>query len=238
MNADDPVSPTDIRPTNDGSQTLFSEAYGQTYHSMHGARTESVHVFLEASGVADRLRAGLPTRVLEVGFGTGLNFLLTADLALAHGASLHYVALERSLLASETFRALAYDRLIDTPLLADRLTRWVFTLPGPEVSGLLTCRLHDSLHLELLFGDATEASLPEPAFDAVYQDAFSPKTNPELWTPGFFRKLHTALKPGGRLSTYSASRPVRNALSEAGFSVEKQPGPAGKREITVATRTP
>lgn len=227
----DPIPHPEIRPTSDGSQTLYSETYRQTYHSLFGARTESVHVFVEASGVADALRAGRPMRVLEVGFGTGLNFLLTADLALRHGAPLRYVALERELLESETFRALGYETLIEASLLVNRLYRWVFTLPGPDLSGLLTCRLHDTLHLDLLLGDATRTPLPEPAFDAIYQDAFSPDANPELWTPAFFSKLYAVLKPGGRLSTYSASRAVREALAEAGFVVEKRPGPPGKREI-------
>ncbi len=226
----------EIRPTEDGTQTVYSAAYHQTYHSIHGARTESVHVFLEASGAAGALREGQPLRVLEVGFGTGLNFLLTADLALQHGASLQYVALERELITSETFRALGYETLIDAPILVNKLYRWVFTLPGPDLVGLLTCRLHDTLHLDLLLGDAVETPLPPPAFDVIYQDAFSPEANPELWTPAFFAKLFAALKPGGRLSTYSASRRVHNALADAGFSVEKYPGPPGKREIIVATR--
>ena len=75
-----------------------------------------------------------------------------------------------------------------------------------------------------------------PAFDVIYQDAFSPDANPELWTPTFFARLFAALKPGGRLSTYAASTRVRNALIDAGFTVAKYPGPPGKREIMVATR--
>jgi tRNA U34 5-methylaminomethyl-2-thiouridine-forming methyltransferase MnmC len=226
----------DILPTDDGSRTLFHDTFRQSYHSTHGARTEALHVFLEASGAADSLRAGEALRILEVGFGTGLNFLLTADLAASHRAPLHYVALERELLAPETLRALDHATLLTSFQLAETLYRWIATRPGGGGAGLLRCRLHDTLHLEVLLGDATATPIPEPAFDIVYHDAFSPNANPELWTPAFFTRLFAALKPGGRLATYSANGQVRRALVEVGFAVEKRPGPPGKREMTVALR--
>ncbi len=224
--------------TEDGSLTLYSVRYGQTYHSRHGARTECHHVFLEASGAADILRRGEPLRVLEIGFGTGLNFLLTADLAVARGTPLHYTAIERDLVGDDVFASLGYESLLGASHLIDRLRRWVFAIPSPGLTGLITCRLHDTLHLELLLGDATDTPIPTPAFDVVYQDAFSPDANPELWTPAFLARLFAALKPGGRLSTYASRATVRRALVESGFTVSTIPGPPGKREITVATRPP
>jgi len=80
--------------TKDGSSTLFSTVYGQTFHSIHGALTESRHVFLDSSGTATRLRERQKTDILEIGLGAGLNFLLTADLALKHGTQLNYTAFE------------------------------------------------------------------------------------------------------------------------------------------------
>ena len=95
--------------TADGSRTLYSDPYEQTMHSHRGAVTESRHVFLEGAGVAARLGRGEEARVLEVGFGTGLNFFLTADLALKTDAPLEYVALERALLPSQVVRQLGYE---------------------------------------------------------------------------------------------------------------------------------
>jgi len=90
--------------TADGSRTLRSSAHGQTFKSRLGALTESRSVFLEGSGVAARLAGGEPTRLLEIGFGTGLNFLVTAEAARVAGTKLHYVAVEVDLLPAATLR--------------------------------------------------------------------------------------------------------------------------------------
>lgn len=220
--------------TADGTDTLFSERYDQTYHSHHGAGTETRHVFLDGSGMAERLAAGKSTRILEVGFGTGLNFLMTAQCALDGRAALDYVALERDLLPADTLAALNHGRRLGAERLQDRLVAWRAELPPTVAPGSYAFSSAD-LALTLLIGDATEIQLTTD-FDAVYLDAFSPDANPELWTASFLRHLFEALRPGGRLATYSAKGSVRRALAEAGFLVAKRPGPPGKRECVVATR--
>lgn len=226
-----------IIQTSDGSPTLFSQAYNQTFHSHHGALTESRHVFLEQSGVAERLQQRYPTTVLEIGFGTGLNFFLTAGLADASDTSLLFISLEKELLSSEVVREFA-------SYLPNNISDWALQYAKerdclPEIPESGCYRFHFGTHVELvlLIGNALNQSLDDYWTHAIYLDAFSPKENPELWTSGFARKLYKALEPEGTLVTYSASGAVRRALTEAGFTVTRCPGPkGGKREMVKAVR--
>ena len=216
-----------VRPTADGTRTLYSRACAQTYHSRHGAVLEARHVFLE--GTAYRA----PARVLEVGFGTGLNFLVTA--VRAQGETLHYTALERTLPSAEQMCALDYGEALGVRRLWAALVDWRRSLPLEVPAGkhLFTfggCRL------DLVMGDATNATLPPAAFNAVYLDPFSPQANPELWTPDFLALLFRATAPGGLLATYSAAGNVRRGLAAAGFEVRRKPGPPGKREFLTGLR--
>jgi tRNA U34 5-methylaminomethyl-2-thiouridine-forming methyltransferase MnmC len=192
-------------------------------------------VFLEASGVAEKLRQGSSASVLEVGFGTGLNFFLTADLALKSGVRLYYQALEQDLLATEWIRQLEHQAFLENPHLLETYLAYRDSLPK-DLSGKLEW-MYKTVRLELLLGEAAEQNLQAASFDAVYQDAFSPAANPELWSERFFGKLHSALKPTGLLTTYSVKGEVRRRLQGLGFSVEKCPGPpGGKREMLRAIK--
>ncbi len=223
-------------PTADGFDTLYSAAYGQTFHSRHGALAEARHVFLEGAGVADRLARRLPTRVLEVGFGTGLNFLLTARAATDAGAALHYTALEKEVLGADVLARLNHGERLGAAALRDALLAWRRTLAEAPPPGRHRHAFSPILTLDLVVGDAAQARLPPPTYDAVYLDAFSPEANPELWTPAFFARLFGAMRDGARLATYSASGSIRRNLEAAGFRVEKRPGPPGKREMMTARR--
>lgn len=218
-------------PTPDGIPTLWSDRFGQTYGSRHGALTEALHVFLEASGVGERLRAGVATRVLEVGFGTGLNFWVTAREALHHNTALHYNALEFEPLPRATFEAMALPARLGLPgsLAHDFLNAY----PSTQQDTFSFSR--DGLRCEIHVQDATTFVYPAQTYHAVYLDAFSPEANPALWTVEFLSRLKHALVPGGRLTTYSAKGSVRRALRDAGFLVEKVPGPPRKREMLRGT---
>lgn len=228
-------APFDVRASDDGAPTLFSARYGQTYGSLHGALVEARHVFLDGAGVAARLAASLPTRVLEVGFGTGLNVAATVDAAVRTGTTLAVVSLEHDLLPADAFRALGYGERLGLDGYDDALAAWRQALPSVPA--------HPAT---FAYGPATVTVVPGDAcagrvdafgpFDAVYLDAFSPDVNPELWTEAFLARLHDALAPGGRLATYCVQGRVRRALAAAGFVVEKRPGPPGKREVLAATR--
>lgn len=231
-----------LERTADGSLTLRDARVGQTYGSGHGALAEARHVFLHGSGAAARLAAGRATRVLEVGLGTGLNFLVTADAAVTAGAELDYRALESRLPPAELLERLEYQRGLSRPeicyawiagrrALGDAApTRWT------QPRGTLA----PGVALEVVFGDATaaDAAIAEPGWaDGIYHDAFSPDAAPGLWSEEFLRRLTRCLAPGGVLVTYSVKGLVRRRLAALGLRVEKRPGPKhGKREMLHAMR--
>jgi len=224
-----------IVSTEDGFNTLFSEEYDQTFHSRRGALQETMHVFVHGCAVPELLKPRGICRVLEVGFGTGLNFMATAAEAMERGARLEFTSLEKNLLAAVTLKELAYHLHPRLKTIANSFLKWRQNFaekPADETR----CFQHASIKLELILGEASTARLPENHFDAVYQDAFSPAANPELWTEGFFRMLFSAMKPGARLATYSAKGSVRRTMLAVGFDVQKQPGPKGKREMLVARK--
>lgn len=227
------MEPTKV-VTADGSATLYSERYAQPFASRHGALSESRVVFLEGSGAAGWLAEGRRVRVLEVGFGTGLNFFVTARACEARfGARLEYTALEHTLLPAETVAELGYGALLDTDVVGDYL-EWRAGLRatgGDHVFGT------GNVRLELLLGDATAQPLPPNSFDTVYHDAFSPDANPELWTEPFLAGLVSALVGGGTLVSYCVQGAVRRRLAALGLIVSKHPGPAhGKREVMFARK--
>jgi tRNA U34 5-methylaminomethyl-2-thiouridine-forming methyltransferase MnmC len=184
--------------TADGSKTLHSERYAQTFHSDKGAVTESKHVFLESSEVAPKLRAGECVKVLEVGFGTGLNFFLTADVALKHQIKLTYTALEQTLLPVSVIQQLGYKEHLEHKEVLESYLAFRHSLPDDVPNGHYVFEV-EMVRLELLIGEATTGILSANLVDAIYQDAFSPDANPELWSEDFSAKLYGVLKPNGKL---------------------------------------
>ncbi len=224
------------RITRDGSYTLYSDRYKQTFHSVHGSKTEALHVFLEGSGIRKILESQRQASVLEVGFGTGFNFFLTADLADRVRAKLSFSSLEQTLLDADTIASLGFEEWLAASSILTEFISWRKAQPLNPDPGLLSWNPSDSLSLHLLLGEATQQVLQPASFDAIFLDAFSPDQNPELWTIQFFEKLYHALKPGCYLATYSAKSMVRKNLMAAGFDAQKLPGPPGKREMLVGLR--
>lgn len=228
----------EVLTTADGSRTLRS-AGGESFKSEKGALTEARSVYLEGSGVGERLRSHLATRVLEVGFGAGLNFLTSASQALAADTPLDYHALELELPSVGTMASLGYADLLAPSPLPAALIAWRAALaaqPAPGPHGFLLGEVALTLHL----GDARQGAWRTAAsgsFDAVYHDAFSPHRTPELWEEGFLRLLADQLKPDGRLVSFSVAGGVRRALAAAGLTPERVAGPpGGKRQVLVARR--
>lgn len=217
--------------TDDGTATLYNDRYGETYHSTFGAHTESNYVFLQSSQVAQRLSLGKSSRVLEIGFGLGLNCLLTVDLALHTSAKLDYVAFEHDLPDAQSFEAMDYGSLLRAPEAVDQLLKAIRNTPD---AADIAVQFSSDVHLSVKKQNASQVVLPAAHYHAIYLDAFSPETNPECWTPAFIATLAQSLTADGLLSTYSAKGAVRRAMLCAGLHVEKRPGPPGKREILVA----
>lgn len=224
--------------TADGSRTLRS-AGGESFKSEKGALTESRAVYLEGSGVGERLRNGLATKVLEVGFGAGLNFLISGNQALTAGTPLDYHALELELPSAGTMASLAYAELLAPSPLPVALVAWRAALGVRPESGLHRFR-HGAVTLTLHLGDARRGDWQPTAsgtFDAIYHDAFSPHTSPELWEDGFLRLLAAQLTVDGRLVSFSVAGAVRRTLAAVGLMADRVPGPpGGKRQVLVARR--
>jgi tRNA U34 5-methylaminomethyl-2-thiouridine-forming methyltransferase MnmC len=240
--------------TSDGSRTLQRVGGKVAYHSTSGAATESRHVFLNNSGIFDRSAAAAPARVLEIGFGTGLNFLLTADRAIASGQSLAYTAVDHALLSPGLFDEMGFRGLVSESSLVDQLAGFL-SRPSRYVrqheidSGDINCQGARSFCinfdatapinpvLELWIADFMETTLPAGPFDTIYFDPFSPEIDGRPWDSGFLVTMRDTLKCGGTLVSYCVKSVVQKSLRESGFRVQTVPGPAGgKRQVLIATR--
>lgn len=198
--------------TADGSHTIAIPDMNVTYHSTHGAIQESMHVFIHAGLQAIQAPA---IRIFEMGFGTGLNALLTLQYATT---PVYYYAVEQFPLTAQEIEGLNYGTdLHQYPWNKDVKISEKFTL--------------HKAHASLL--DVSPVVQP---FHLIYYDAFAPASQPELWSVAVFEKLYSLLEPGGMLVTYCSKGDVRRAMLAAGFNVEKLAGPPGKREMLRAVR--
>lgn len=218
--------PVEIIATKDGSPTLRTAA-GITYHSTHGAVQESMHVFIQTGLMPafDLFPEG-PVTILEMGFGTGLNALLTALESDRRQRLIRYVSVEKYPLPETIWQQLTYTQDAAGQALFKALHR----TPWNQVE-----RLTPQFELLKVSGELQTMTLPD-AVQLVYFDAFAPEDAPELWTVSVFRKLIDAMVPGGILTTYCSKGIIRRTLQEVGFLVEKLPGPPGKREIVRARK--
>lgn len=216
------MSDLSLMRTEDGSPTLYSHSYGATYHSKHGAIQESQHVFIDAG--LSTCTGKNPIRILEMGFGTGLNALLTALWVIGKNISVDYESLETIPLEPELIQPLSAS--IEDVLPGSQKTfRMIHEAPWNS-----RVEIEKDFSLFKRNEDLTETHL-ESGYDLVYFDAFAPGTQPELWTEGIFKRLFDAMAQGGIMTTYCSKGDVRRAMISVGFEVEKIPGPPGKREM-------
>jgi tRNA U34 5-methylaminomethyl-2-thiouridine-forming methyltransferase MnmC len=215
--------------TGDGSSTVLDPITGEHYHSTFGAITESSHVFI-TNGFKKLSPDTDPVNILEVGFGTGLNALLTLTLSEELGRSVRYHALEPFPLDAKTAGLLNYPLRLGRPETA----AW-FTGLHAAAEGVIT-HITDRFTLLKTRTKLEDAALPEKNYPLIYLDAFSPNVQPELWQNECFAKMFLAIQMGGMLTTYCSKGAVSRAMKESGFQVEKLPGPPGKRHILRGTR--
>lgn len=213
----------EIVETEDGSLTLYQADLGETYHSIHGALTESRRIFIEL-GLESIAQYPDVLRVLELGFGTGLNSLLTFAHCKKQGIALSYHGVDNYPLDNAT------TEFLHKGLKGD----WNLFRELHEARWNRSADIGRGLSLFKENADIREfKALPE-AYDLVYFDAFGPDTQPELWTETVFSRIAEHCSPGAILVTYSSKGSVRRAMESAGFVVEKHPGPPGKREVVRA----
>lgn len=201
--------------TNDGSTSIYIKELDEHYHSTHGAIQEARHVFID---MGLNLFTTEPIEILEVGFGTGLNCLLTA----LQQKKINYHGIEAYPVDSNLIGQLNYTD--DIPNSGD-VFRSIHELPWQDYEAVLPefNLLKDEVKLEDV--------VLEQKYQLIYFDAFGPRAQEELWDIDLFRKLFDCLVIGGVFVTYCAKGQVRRDLQSVGFEVERLPGPPGKREM-------
>jgi tRNA U34 5-methylaminomethyl-2-thiouridine-forming methyltransferase MnmC len=218
-----------LQTTADGSHTLFVAELNEHYHSTNGALQESELVFIN-NGLHHLAVCLKEINVLEVGFGTGLNALLTVIEAKKQKRKINYVAIEPEPVDAGIIEQLNYASVIGST----EATGYFKKLH--EASWTHPAFLSDYFIINKIQAKLEEITLRDEQFNLVFFDAFGPVVQPELWTEAIFTQLFKCLKPGGILVTYSCKGTVKRALKAAGFTIEKLPGPAGKREVLRATK--
>jgi tRNA 5-methylaminomethyl-2-thiouridine biosynthesis bifunctional protein len=219
----------------DANGIPYCAAFDDIYHSREGGAGQAQHVFLGGNGLPGRWRGRERFTILETGFGLGLNFLATWSAWSEDGAGaakLHYVAVEKHPF-SATDLAQLHKRYPQFDSLSSELRdAWPMLVPGLHRLELAEGRVL----LTLYFGDvATAMTDLRLAADAFYLDGFAPAKNPDMWAPGVCKKLAKHAAPGATFATYTAASSVRDALQAAGFTVEKVPGFATKRDMLRGT---
>ena len=213
--------------TEDGSHTIFNSRIGEHYHSTYGAIQESGHIFIQAALDIFREKQN-KLNILEIGFGTGLNALLSLLWADKFDKHISYYGLEAFPISHKMALSLNYHELLKTD-------QSLFLSLHRQIAG--TLKISDNFFLEKETNTLENTVFPSEKYDVIYFDAFSPEAQAELWTADIFTKLFATLKKGGVMTTYSCKGSVKRALKAAGFSIEKLPGPPGKREFLRATKT-
>ncbi|MDB5262333.1 MAG: SAM-dependent methyltransferase, partial [Adhaeribacter sp.] len=207
---------TEIRETKDGSTTLFVPELNEHYHSINGALQESLHVFIRA-GLEFALERQPAVKLLEIGFGTGLNALLTLQHVMGKPHQVQYEALEKYPVPVELVEEMRFDKFILNPELLDYLPQ-LHNAPWHEPVPVLP-----NFELRKINHDLETYTLPTDYYHLVYFDAFAPEKQPELWTDAIFIKLYESLQAGGALVSYCAKGSFKRSLKNAGFTVEALP---------------
>lgn len=220
----------EIKTTQDGSKTLYIKDLNENYHSHHGALREAEHVFIN-NGL--KLLNDCEINILELGFGTGLNVLVTINEFLKTDKNhiIHYFTLEKYPITSSEIENLSYESLFDS----EKLKKIYFDIHHAEwekpfevlPNFFLTkikCDFFDLQHINL------------PPINLVYFDCFGARVQPDLWEKSLFELVADKMSQNGLLTTYSSKGSVRRVLEELNFKVEKKAGPPGKREMINAIK--
>lgn len=226
MSSDEHISHLQIVSTADGSNTIYNSLVGENYHSRHGALQESRHVFVQAGlqyFLEHSKTISASVSVLEVGFGTGLNFLLTADFCTQQQITLKYTGIEAYPLTTDIISKTGYDQYTPASIWNNFLQSYRQSLLGP-VTVNNYCQLQIAGRKLLDFRTDTR-------FDVIYFDAFAAVHQPEMWDEAAIEHTLKFLKPGGVFVTYAITGNLKRTIKSLGLTVQKAPGAPGKREM-------
>lgn len=215
----------EIKTTNDGSKTLYISELNENYHSHHGALQEAQHVFIK-NGL--NIKNDCDINILELGFGTGLNVLVTIDEFLRNnkGYKISYFSLEKYPITSLEIAELGYDTLFENKRLADiyhKIHETPWETEVEIVSGFILKKIKCD------FFELKDRMLPK--IDLVYFDCFGARVQPDLWEAPLFELVTDTLNKNALLTTYSSKGSVQRILKSLHYKVEKKDGPPGKREM-------
>ena len=217
--------------TEDGSNSIFNEDLGETYHSIHGAIQESEHVFIQAG-----LKHHFSTydthyvRIFELGFGTGLNALLSCRFAEKEKIHVDFTSVEAFPLEETEYSALNYPNLLPFAQSQQKFLKMHQCPFDKEIS------ISRHFTLKKMAGKFEDILVKKGDFDLFLYDAFAPGKQPDIWSIDNLAKAYRMLKKYGILVTYCAQGQFRRNLQQVGFSVEKLPGPPGKNEMIRAVK--
>lgn len=215
-----------IITTGDGSKTIQIEEWNEQYHSTHGAIQEAYHVFIQMG--LEETRGNLD--ILEIGFGTGLNALITYKESTGRDRKIRYTGVEAFPVRKEEWEVLEYPQALGNEEDLLPIFQAMHKAPWGEWQDL-----NSKFSLFKLQEDFRNLKYQDD-YDLIYFDAFGARVQPELWTEQVFRIMFAAMRPGGILVTYAAKGSVRRAMQAVGFEVERLPGPPGKREMLRSTK--
>lgn len=216
-----------IQETQDGSHTLYSEEFDEIYHSRRGAWQESMHVFVEA-GLNHIVSQRTSFNILEIGFGTGLNAILTVRAVGNLQIKIQYTGIEPLPVPLEVIEQLNYLEIFED----EKLKNTFLQIHESQWNQFMD--ISENLKLQKVHAKLTDFESKEK-FDLVYFDAFAPSKQPEMWTKECFEKIASLLNPDAILVTYCSKGEVQRNLKAVGFQIEKLAGPIGKREMIRAT---
>jgi tRNA U34 5-methylaminomethyl-2-thiouridine-forming methyltransferase MnmC len=214
--------------TKDGSHTFYIEALDEYYHSIHGAIQESETVFINAGlNAIDKNEIS----IFEMGFGTGLNALMTFLEAEKKGLKINYYTIEAYPISIDEARLLNYHKELNAESNLSDFLKMHECLWDENI------QISKSFTLHKIKGEIENLNTTDfPKIDLIYFDAFAPSAQPHLWEKNILQLMCNLLNTNGILTTYCAKGVFKRTLKEIGFTIESLPGPIGKREITRAIK--
>jgi len=216
----------EVIKTADGSSTISVPELNEHYHSVNGAIAEANHVYINA-GFKELEQKQIS--ILEIGFGTGLNALLTLLNSIDDEKNVFYQGVEAYPVSTAELSALNYIEELNAQKSSD-----LYNLMH-DCDWEVETKITDNFTLlkqKKSFKEIDDVS----KFDLIYFDAFGPDVQPDLWTEDIFMRMYQSLKPNGILVTYSSKGIVKRALRSVGFTVKRLAGPKGKRHILRASK--